>query len=149
MPRTNPARYLDPLRATRTRQESARLIGCGDNKVTELFETGVLTVVRIGNRDLATVVSLEKLLGRPIAELEAPLRDTEKSEAHYRAEAAEAALRDAKQEAAMRDTKRSEAHHRVAAAETALREAQQEALAWDTERSEARQRAAAAETATT
>ena len=93
MPRTNPARYLDPLRATRTRQESARLIGCGDNKVTELFETGVLTVVRIGNRDLATVVSLEKLLGRPIAELEAPLRDTEKSEAHYRAEAAEAALR--------------------------------------------------------
>lgn len=30
MPRTDPNRYSDPVRATRLVREAARLIGCGD-----------------------------------------------------------------------------------------------------------------------
>jgi hypothetical protein len=74
MPRTNPARYTDPLRATRTRHESARLIGCGANKVDVLIARGDLQAVLIGNRQQPTVASLEKLLGRTTTDLEAPLK---------------------------------------------------------------------------
>jgi hypothetical protein len=74
MPRTNPARYTDPLRGTRTRQEAARLIGCGVIKVDELIARGILYAVPVGNRNLPTVASLERLLGRSITEMEAPLR---------------------------------------------------------------------------
>jgi hypothetical protein len=75
MPRTNPARYTDPARGTRTIQESARLIGCGTHAVTELIDDDVLQAVPIGNRRLPTVASLERLLGRPIRELEAALSE--------------------------------------------------------------------------
>jgi hypothetical protein len=44
MPRTNPARYRDPVRATRTLQETARLFGCGTMKVIELIQDGTLQV---------------------------------------------------------------------------------------------------------
>jgi hypothetical protein len=70
MPRTNPARYIDPLRATRTLEESGRLIGCGSAKVIELVDAGTLPAVRIGNRRQPTVAGLERLLGKPIEELE-------------------------------------------------------------------------------
>jgi hypothetical protein len=71
MPATNPARYTDPLRATRTRQEAARVVGCGDAKITELVEAHLLDVVPVGNRQLITTASLEKLIGQPLAGLEA------------------------------------------------------------------------------
>jgi hypothetical protein len=75
MPRTNPQRYSDPLRGTRTKPETARMLGCSPVQVDKLMEKQVLDYVEIGNRKLPTVASIEKLLGRPIAELEAPLRD--------------------------------------------------------------------------
>lgn len=74
MPRTRPERYSDPIRATRTRAETARLVGCGINRVDTLIENGTLQAVEVGNRKLPTVVSIENLLGRSIQELEAPLR---------------------------------------------------------------------------
>jgi hypothetical protein len=74
MPRTDPARYTDPLRATRTTQETARLAGCGVAGVVKLIDLDLLTAIYNGNRRLVTVVSIEKLLGRPIHELEAALR---------------------------------------------------------------------------
>lgn len=74
VPRTNPARYSDPMRGTRTIRESARLIGCGDAKVGDLIDRGDLQAISIGNRRLTTVTSLERLLGRPIAELEAAIQ---------------------------------------------------------------------------
>jgi excisionase family DNA binding protein len=74
MPRTNPARYSDPLRGTRTRQEAARLIGCGVVKVDQLIDRGSLDAILVGNRRLVPVPALERLLGRPITEMEAPLR---------------------------------------------------------------------------
>jgi hypothetical protein len=77
MPRTNISRYSDPRRATRTRQETARLIGCGVPAVDELIRKGRLTAVEVGVRLLPTVVSIENLLGRPIIELEAGTWPTE------------------------------------------------------------------------
>jgi excisionase family DNA binding protein len=74
MPRTNPARYSDPLRGTRTIREAARLVGCSDTKVLELIHAGELQAITVGNRRLPTVTSLERLLGRSIAELEAAIR---------------------------------------------------------------------------
>jgi hypothetical protein len=74
MPRTNPARYTDPIRGTRTKLETGRLLGCGGSKVDELIENGVLQAVQIGNRKQPTVASIEKLLGKRIEELEARLR---------------------------------------------------------------------------
>jgi excisionase family DNA binding protein len=70
MPPTNPARYRDPVRATRTKREAARLLGCGAVKVTELIEDGTLQAVKIGNRAQPTVASIERVLGKPIEELE-------------------------------------------------------------------------------
>jgi hypothetical protein len=70
MPRTNPARYSDKVRNTRTLQETGRLIGCGDQKVIELIENGTLQAVMIGNRRQPTVASIERLLGKPIEQLE-------------------------------------------------------------------------------
>jgi excisionase family DNA binding protein len=70
MPRTNPARYKDPVRATRTTQETARLLGCGAVKVIELIEDGTLQAVKVGNRRQPTVASIERVLGKPIEELE-------------------------------------------------------------------------------
>jgi excisionase family DNA binding protein len=70
MPRTDPRRYTDPVRATRTKQETARLFGCGSPKVDELIADGVITAIRIGNRWQPTVASIEKSLGKPIEELE-------------------------------------------------------------------------------
>jgi hypothetical protein len=74
MPRTNPDRYVDPLRATRTIAETGRLIGCGAAKVSELICNNFLQAVRVGNRRLPTVASIETLLGKPIGELEGALR---------------------------------------------------------------------------
>jgi hypothetical protein len=74
MPVTDPKRYTDPLRGTRTKQEAARLVGCGDAKIDELEAAGLLTVIPVGNRRLITTASLEKLLGQPLAELEARAR---------------------------------------------------------------------------
>lgn len=71
MPPTDPRRYTDPLRGTRTKQEAARLVGCGDAKIGELLEAGLLDFIPVGNRQLITTASLERLLGRPLAELEA------------------------------------------------------------------------------
>jgi excisionase family DNA binding protein len=59
------------MRGTRTLQEAGRLIGCGDVKVIELIDRGDLQAIRVGNRRLVTVASLERLLGRSLAELEA------------------------------------------------------------------------------
>jgi hypothetical protein len=70
MPRIDPGRYVDPLRATRTKREVGRLIGCGEPKVDELLDNGTLDFVQIGNRRQVTVASIEKLLGKPIEELE-------------------------------------------------------------------------------
>ena len=72
MPRTDPARYRNPWRATRTIQEAAALIGCGDAAVKELIREQKLKAVAIGNRLQPTVASLEELLGKPIAQLEQP-----------------------------------------------------------------------------
>jgi excisionase family DNA binding protein len=73
MPKTNPKRYTDPVRATRSIKESARLFGCGEPKVIELVENGTLKAVRIGNRTQPTVSSIEAVLGKPIEELERTL----------------------------------------------------------------------------
>jgi hypothetical protein len=73
MPRTNPGRYVDPVRATRTKVETARLLGCGRDAVDELMDNETLTFVQVGNRRLPTVVSIEQVLGRSIEQLEAPL----------------------------------------------------------------------------
>ena len=81
MPRTRPERYSDPLRNTRTRGETSRLLGCSINRVDPLIENHVLSAVTIGNRRLITVPSIEKLLGRPINELEAPLREAPRAQA--------------------------------------------------------------------
>jgi excisionase family DNA binding protein len=70
MPRTDPSRYVDPVRATRTLKEAARLVGCGDLKIVELIKDRTLPAVRIGNRWQPTVAGLEVLLGKPIEELE-------------------------------------------------------------------------------
>jgi hypothetical protein len=70
MPRTNQARYGDPVRATRTKLETARLFGCGGGKVDELVEDGTLQAVKVGNRTQPTVASIERALGKPIEELE-------------------------------------------------------------------------------
>ncbi len=78
MPRTNPARYVDPVRGTRTIRETGRLVGCGSAKVYELIETSVLQAVRVGNRQQPTVASIELLLGKPIEELERALSQTPK-----------------------------------------------------------------------
>jgi hypothetical protein len=71
MPKVSPSRFSDPRRATRTRQEAARLIGCAPNTVTIMVLKGQLASIEAGNRQLVTVSSLEALLGRPISELEA------------------------------------------------------------------------------
>jgi hypothetical protein len=71
VPRVKLGRYSDPLRSTRTRAESSRLIGCGASSVDELMDRGVLSFVEFGNRRQPTVASLERLLGSPIAEIEA------------------------------------------------------------------------------
>jgi hypothetical protein len=47
--------------------------GCGAVKVGELIRDNVLQSVRVGNRQLPTVASIEALLGKPIEELEGPL----------------------------------------------------------------------------
>jgi hypothetical protein len=70
MPKTNPARYADPVRATRTKQETARLVGCGDLKIDELMDSDILQFVQVGNRRQPTVASIERLLGKPIEQLE-------------------------------------------------------------------------------
>lgn len=70
MPKTSPARYSDPKRATRTRTETARIIGCAPNTITGMVKAGDLCAVAAGNRLLITVASIEAKLGRPIAELE-------------------------------------------------------------------------------
>jgi hypothetical protein len=74
MPRTNPARYSDPVRGTRTRAETGRLVGCGGLKVDALMDSRILDFVQVGNRRQPTVASIEKLLGKPIEELERGLR---------------------------------------------------------------------------
>jgi hypothetical protein len=74
MPRTNPDRYVDPARNTRTLAETGRLVGCGTVKVVELIRSNVLQAVQVGNRKLTTVASIETLLGKPIDELERGLR---------------------------------------------------------------------------
>ncbi len=73
MPKTNPGRYTDPARATRTRAEAARLLGVAEGTVSRMVENGELDGIQAASRLLVTVASLEKRLGRPIAELEAPL----------------------------------------------------------------------------
>jgi hypothetical protein len=70
MPRTTSGRYNDPQRGTRTRQETARLLGCGVRKVAELIRLNVLKAVPAGNRNLTTVSSIEDLLGKRVDELE-------------------------------------------------------------------------------
>jgi hypothetical protein len=76
VPRTDPRRYTDPVRGVRTRQETSRLCGCGVVAVDQLMDDGILGFVQIGNRRLPTVASIERLLGKTIAELEAPLHAT-------------------------------------------------------------------------
>src|SRR5215469_4171353 len=71
MPPTDPRRYSDPRRGTRTRQETGRLVGCSTLKVDELVDNRILDAIPVGNRRLITVVSIERLLGRAVAELEA------------------------------------------------------------------------------
>jgi hypothetical protein len=73
MPRTNPFRYRDPMRATRLRREAARLCGCGEGHVDVMMDDGRLPFVQVGNRRLPTVHGLEVLLGKSIEELEAAL----------------------------------------------------------------------------
>ena len=70
MPRTNPARYTDPMRNTRTRAEAARLIGCGTVSVSKLVQVGTLEAVKAGNRTLILKASLETLLGAPLDRFE-------------------------------------------------------------------------------
>jgi hypothetical protein len=70
MPRTNLARYRDPVRGTRTIKETARLFGCGHAKITSMIKNGVLKAVLVGCRQQPTVSSIEENLGAPIEHLE-------------------------------------------------------------------------------
>ena len=63
MPRQNPERVTDPVRATRTRHEFARIVGCGINSVDQLIDSGKVDVIGIGVKRLITVASIERLLG--------------------------------------------------------------------------------------
>ena len=74
MPRTNPQRYSDPIRGTRTKEETGRLFGCSPTQIGKKMDNREIDFVQVGNRRLPTVASIERALGRSIFELEAPLR---------------------------------------------------------------------------
>jgi hypothetical protein len=74
MPKTKATRYRDPLRAVRTPEETCRLFGVGIDMIREMAEKKIVDAIMAGNRMLITVASIERQLGKPIEELEAPLR---------------------------------------------------------------------------
>lgn len=65
--------HRDPLRQTRTTTEVGRIFGWPQHAVRQAAREGQFEYIMIGNRMYLLVTSIEKKIGRPLAEIEQQL----------------------------------------------------------------------------